>query len=144
MEVKRKLFGSSLNYIGRSLANRLIVSKKSDFNTAEYKIGSEYMEITLKPDNKKLIIYTKEISKFIKGYFYAVVKEIWIVIKSLFSRVFQRSKWINRSHFELASLVNILLSYSQISSPQKRIEKVKEIVINGTLINLVIKIVDTP
>jgi hypothetical protein len=95
---------------------KLNLSKKSDFKSAELKIGKEYIEIFLQPDNKKLIIYLEELKKIVKAYIYTVIQRAYKGIIMVLERIFQRRRWLNKTYFELASLLNLLLSSTNISN----------------------------
>ena len=66
------------------------------------------------------------ILKFLRENIKVTLEKIIKTIKLSVERTFLRYKWINKSHFALASLVNVLNNSAQISDPVKKIEKFKQ------------------
>ena len=100
-------------------------SEKSEYSFADMKFIGSHIEIVLQPGNKKLIIYLDELSKIVNAFILLMGKMLVLEIKELFQRVFKRQRWIHRNYFELASLLNLLLSTTHMSnsSPSVRREK---------------------
>ncbi len=114
------------------------LSKKSDFKSAELKIGKEYIEIFLQPDNKKLIIYLEELKKIVKVYIYTVIQSVHKGIVMILERLFQRRRWLNKSNFKLASLLNLLLSSTNISNNNSH-NKVEKLTLTREIAGRVLK-----
>lgn len=97
--------------------------KKNNIKSAGYNTGTELKEILLKFYNKRLSL---GMLKFLRENIMASLEKIIKTVKLFVERTFLRYKWINKSHFLLASLVNVLYNSAQISDPVKKIEKLKQ------------------
>ena len=102
-------------------------SEKSEYSSADMKFIGSHIEILLQPGNKKLIIYLDELLKIVNAYIKLMGRKCLKEIDGLFNRILKRRHWIHRNYFELASLLNLLLTTTNMSNSNAsaRLEKLR-------------------
>ena len=105
--------------------NVLTISKYSDFTSATYLMGEGYLEIDFEPNQRKVILYQKDLAKISRSYFQILLEDCYLAVKTLLERAFKRKKWVSKNYFELSSLINMYIHTNDCDDGEKRLNELE-------------------